>query len=462
MRHHILHVLLAAMALTACSDFLDIKPYGKTIPRTREEYKALLDETLNGIDMGSTGDEQLLGSYSLSATYEECADNLETNLTEYPAGNYLTTYIGAILSGRQSVYNYLYELIRTSNIILDGWNPDTWERADSDIVGTCHAIRGVAYYQLLRQFCAPAGSEDATLGVPIVTTFNMEAKPDRSTYAQTEAQAEADLRKALSYHIQDKMYRFNDDVVTGCLARLYHWTGRWQEALEAAMEVVDRHPLLDSTAYRTMQETTYGLAGNRLIMGNMISDGGTGFSGTQSMLKYRPISTRWLSLFEEGKADVRYALAVAKKRKNNKTIRANLRSAELYLIAMECHYHLGHTKDALLMLNSMRRLRCPKARAYTPAALPAIPDDEYIRTDATGAPLTPMLYAILRERRKEMFMENGDRFWELKRNGRPEFWVGVKGMKYWTRSFMYTFPLPVADTYVQPSLIQNPGYEEVE
>ena len=188
MRQYILHVLLVALALTACSDFLDIKPYGKTIPRTREEYKALLDETLNGIDMGSTGDEQLLGSYSLSASYEECADNLETNLTEYPSGNYLTTYIGAILSGRQSVYNYLYELIRTSNIILDGWSPDTWERADSDIVGTCHAIRGVAYYQLLRQFCAPAGSEDATLGVPIVTTFNMEAKPDRSTYAQTEAQ----------------------------------------------------------------------------------------------------------------------------------------------------------------------------------------------------------------------------------------------------------------------------------
>ena len=114
------------------------------------------------------------------------------------------------------------------------------------------------------------------------------------------------------------------------------------------------------------------------------------------------------------------------------------------------------------MLNSLRRLRCPQARPYTPATLPAIPDDEYIHEDATGAPLTPMLYAILRERRKEMFMENGDRFWELKRNGRPEFWVGVKGKKYWTRSFMYTFPLPVADTYVQPSLIQNPGYEEVE
>lgn len=462
MKKSIPYAILAAALLTACSDFLDIKPYGKTIPRTREEYKALLDEVLDGIDKGNTGDEQLIGSYSLSATYEECADNLETNLTEYPSGNFLTTYIGATLSTRQSVYTYLYELIRTSNIIMDGWKPDTWEREDSNIVGTCYAIRGVAYYQLLKQFCAPAGAEDATLGVPIVTTFNMEAKPDRSTYDQTVAQAEADLKKALSYHISDKMYRFNDDAITAFLARLYHWTGRWQEALEAANEVVEHHPLLDSAAYRAMQETTYGLAGNRIMMGNLISDGSTGISSVQNLLKYRPISTRWLSLFDGGADDVRYAIAVGRRRRNNKTLYAGIRSAELYLIAMESQYHLGNTREAFIMLNKMRRLRQPKANLYTMVTLPGLPDDEYIRQDATGTPLTPLLYAILRERRKEMYMENGDRFWELKRNGRPEFWVGVKGSKYWTRQYMYTFPLPVADTYVQPSLKQNPGYEEVE
>ena len=47
-------------------------------------------------------------------------------------------------------------------------------------------------------------------------------------------------------------------------------------------------------------------------------------------------------------------------------------------------------------------------------------------TDSAIAPkgnaLTPLLYAIHCERRKELFLE-GDRWYELKRNGCPEFWV---------------------------------------
>lgn len=43
--------------------------------------------------------------------------------------------------------------------------------------------------------------------------------------------------------------------------------------------------------------------------------------------------------------------------------------------------------------------------------------------------------AILNERRKELYMENGDRWYELKRNGRPEFWWGVSGVKYETLKF---------------------------
>jgi hypothetical protein len=33
-------------------------------------------------------------------------------------------------------------------------------------------------------------------------------------------------------------------------------------------------------------------------------------------------------------------------------------------------------------------------------------------------------------------------------------------MKFWTRQFMYTWPINVTDLDLQPGLIQNPGYEE--
>ena len=53
----------------------------------------------------------------------------------------------------------------------------------------------------------------------------------------------------------------------------------------------------------------------------------------------------------------------------------------------------------------------------------------------------------------------GDRWFELKRNGCPEFWWRRKASKYYTNKFMYTFPLYVKDTELVNGLIQNPGYE---
>ena len=53
----------------------------------------------------------------------------------------------------------------------------------------------------------------------------------------------------------------------------------------------------------------------------------------------------------------------------------------------------------------------------------------------------------------------GDRWYELKRNGRPERWCGHSGVKYVTAKFLYTFPIPKEDIALNSGLIQNPGYE---
>jgi hypothetical protein len=68
-----------------------------------------------------------------------------------------------------------------------------------------------------------------------------------------------------------------------------------------------------------------------------------------------------------------------------------------------------------------------------------------------------LMQAILNERRKELYGE-GDRFWELKRNGSPSFWVAANGRRYTTQAFMYTFPIPKVDVQIINGLIQNPGY----
>jgi hypothetical protein len=138
-----------------------------------------------------------------------------------------------------------------------------------------------------------------------------------------------------------------------------------------------------------------------------------------------------------------------------------MRAAEFKLIEAECCYHLGQSAEALAALNDLRRNRITGVTDYTMATLPAVNADELITVDAEGQPLTPLIGAILNERRKEMFFE-GDRVWELKRNGSPEYWTPYNGRKYVTESYMYTLPIPETDVRIIEGLVQNPGYVELK
>lgn len=66
--------------------------------------------------------------------------------------------------------------------------------------------------------------------------------------------------------------------------------------------------------------------------------------------------------------------------------------------------------------------------------------------------------AIMNERQKELFME-GDRWFELKRNGRPEFWVQKTDKNMCVRSLCIQLPyIGMTWSWFRVSN-QNPGYE---
>lgn len=461
MRKYII-VLLTAWAVVGCDEFLDIKPYDRTIPETPEDFSALIHYMCDEFDRGAGLAEYVLGNYSETVGLEVITDNMATSMVD--AAGRLDYYIGQSLSSRQNYYEWLYSEIRYCNIVIGEMEQGRDTRQGRDIVGTAYAIRGVCYYQLLRMFCAPPLADDAQLGVPIVTEFDMEAKPQRSTIQETIAQAESDLKTALEYDVQEEMYRFSSDVIHGYLARLYHWCGQWQEARREAKIVVENHPLLSGTEYVNMMTTQYGLAGNKILMSDRLANNQIGISGTMSDLDNRPLSASLVMLFAEGTNDIRRKdnLFFNRKRKNRKLIFSGMRSAEMALISMECAYHLEMLDSALIELNQFRRNRITGMYMYNNLTLPPVDTTQLIQQDATGRPLTPLIQAILNERRKEFYLENGDRWYELKRNGRPEFWVGVNGQKFWTRKYMYTWPIYLGDTQVDPGLQQNPGYEETE
>lgn len=459
----VLAACTTVVLLASCHDFLDIKPYGKAIPETTDDFSAILNDLLMDID-GNASSTTLAHKMFLDndevEDFETACDNLETNLTQQPLGSYLKFYFGDILD--YAYYKDLYATIGRCNIVLDEYEDGRDTREGKDLLGTIYALRGTAYYQLLRMYCAPVGQENQELGVPIVTDFDMEAKVPRGTVEQTIEQSESDLKTALDYDNQNEMYRFNKDVINACLSRLYFWAGRWSEAKALADSVLARHPLLSGDEYKKMVTAETGIAGNMLLrVGRFTNTSYMSFETINRFLSARPFSTRFLKLFPEKGRDIRYGLWIKAGRKNNKVFISSIRSAELALISMECAYHLGNTDEALRELNDFRDHRITDNVHYTMSSLPAVDTSEIIQTDAEGKALTPLIQAILNERRKELYMENGDRFFELKRNGRPEFWIVNRGLKYTNKKFMYTFPLPPNDVRLNPGLVQNPGYTEV-
>lgn len=138
-----------------------------------------------------------------------------------------------------------------------------------------------------------------------------------------------------------------------------------------------------------------------------------------------------------------------------------MRAAEFKLMEAECYYHMKQEDKALKSINELRAHRISNYTDLTVDKLPALSDKEVIKTDVEGNALTPLMGFILQERRKELFLE-GDRFFEQKRNGSPEYWTALNGLKYVTEKYMYTFPIPLHDLDLENGLIQNPGYKEIQ
>ena len=77
--------------LLGCQNFLNVKPQGKILPKTEDEYAAVLNYRLNNIEAGAY--DQVLSNAELIAKYEAYADDLDANIS---VGN-LPIYPGTIL-----------------------------------------------------------------------------------------------------------------------------------------------------------------------------------------------------------------------------------------------------------------------------------------------------------------------------------------------------------------------------
>ena len=63
-----IYIISACLAMMGCQNYLNVKPQGKILPKTEEEYAAVLNYRLNNIEAGAY--DQILSNGDLIARYE--------------------------------------------------------------------------------------------------------------------------------------------------------------------------------------------------------------------------------------------------------------------------------------------------------------------------------------------------------------------------------------------------------
>jgi starch-binding outer membrane protein, SusD/RagB family len=387
-----------------------------------------------------------------------------------------------------AIWQNAYAAIKNCNFILNAGVANN-SNVISQMYAEVYAIRGMVYFDLLRNFSKPYAAGATNLGVPIVLKFDSLALPKRDTISKVYAQVLSDLTTAFSLAKYDNGSTMsfsstgvsrvmNSSYITkyaieGLLARVYQHMGNWTAARDAALDVVTKgdYKLVESsglvgywagTTPRTDKvETLFEVTSDA---NNNVSDGtlaniyvAKAFGGSYGdILPTKALYTSYattdarkqLYMDTTRSGQVGRAYYVTKYPINTATYDdvKIVRYAELLLILSEAYYNLTDEVNALKYLNMVAQKRDPVFTGYT----------------ATG---TALQDAILNERMKELAFE-GYRFWDLYRLQKTFTKAQAQdGSSNISKSVTVTpattnmiFPIPNDEILVNSNLKQNDGY----
>ncbi len=321
-------------------------------------------------------------------------------------------------------------------------------------------LRGVALYELLIHFMPP-GYDAGALGVPIMLTSDITAKPSRNTVGQVVAQIETDLAAARA---EAQIQEAPDDVLEISKAAI--------AAYQARVALLKK----DWAAAITYATDAINLSGKSLLpTGSNYINYWKDANESETIWKYRNESKPQL-LFRDANGDVFFEPADKLKSQytRGKDTRYNvffgasggdtsivkkypgsgsgptindlklIRVSEMYLLRAEAY---GETNELDLGTADLNKVRKARITGYA---------------DVTFPDKNQLIDAVINERYKELCFE-GFRFFDLKRRSLPVERAAsdVQSTNWQTlpaNDYRWALPIPQDEILANPNAQQNPGY----
>lgn len=447
-------------------------------------------------------------------TFDVLTDDIQNNplvlVSGAPIATYLTTLQAATpmftfdpsmfdqnntVASSANVYTKLYLKIKGCNVIIDYLDKVSGTAKEKNaILGQCLFLRGYYYLKLVTTYAQMYNGQgvnpETTLGIPLVLTSQVkDGGLPRNTLKEVYDQIEKDLLEAepllRANFIPATPFRVSADVCSTLLSRFYLYKGRNEDMDKviqyASATLQNRFVLTALSSFvgannSIIANGIYNVSSPEVLWvyaGNYSDANFVGFD-PRSLPPFT-VSSELSNLYDKGTGtsnygDLRFQYYFQSfttnggtkfpYRTGKNTINATygtkgFRVAELYLNRAEAYARRfiasGNAADrtaALADLNTLRQSRYDNRNtAYTPVNI----------TDAQA------LYSFCKdERRRELALEDGHRFVDLKRWG-----LGVThvytGTDNVTRTFtlpanspLFALPIPYDAMLGNPGLVQNP------
>ncbi len=352
-----------------------------------------------------------------------------------------------------------YRYINNANNIIEALSGSSLpERTARHMEGEARFIRAFCHFYLVNLFGE----------VPYITTTDYQANSSAGRIHVDEVYASivADLQIAEQIMVDD--YSFsnnrrtqpNRNVAQAMLARVYLYMGDFEKAEHYATMIIDngaRFSLesdLNSVFLSSSQEAIWQLhpvtpenstpQGQRFVI---TSD--PAVSGKASLRKsflecfeaddQRRMS--WVGTFINGGDTLyypfKYKVVFAPTITEHSVV---LRLAEQYLIRAEARAMMNELPGAIADLDRIRNRAGLESIAVVN---PSVSQSE-------------LLALIFEERQRELFVEWGHRWFDLKRTGKVD--AVLEGLKVDWEPHDALYPIPLSEILVNPALDQNPGY----
>lgn len=463
--------LLGGLALTSCSkDFTETQFFQskQAAPlQTIEELSSFVYGTYARMRV-----KEYLGAYYL-AYAEIRSDEMFNNRRVGRFVNESLYTMTANTSNAQDTWDAIYRVVANANNIINAADDLSSVKIKAEdrageikyLKAQAYAIRGIAFFDLLRLYGQKYTGGNA--GIPLPLVYNAEAITTRPTIAQTEQQIEEDFNKAIELFqraaaLKNKslvgLVSSTDKTTISPMAvkayqsRFYLYKENWDKVIQLSEEIEMSRKYIISPAADLETSFSKPNASNSVFELAVGVNGSLGASSYEYLLNsrgYRTIlpTTHARNQYENN--DVRKNLIVRtsngyflngkfsdlQSKSNIKLVRYE----EILLNAAEAHLRGGNSNRALSYYNQLRTQRGL-------AAASSLTFDE-----------------LKKERLRELLGE-GFRYWDLLRWGDPVPYYERTGAanpaetktvpnKY------FAFPIPQAERNSEYSNVpQNDGY----